>query len=641
MRTKQFLAFGVLAAVVGATVLVVTRQAPARTLALARVTTATVRAEVTGAGSVQPARVVALSFTGQGRIGKVHVAAGDLVTAGQVLATLDATAARLDIEAKEAALRFARRKLDAVSVTGRLDRLSTDAQTQQATTQTMTNRLLVTQAKKVRDAAIEAAASRLGAAGTQAGSDAAVRELDRARAAAADKKLEALVTTRDDARTTLETAKAATASAIARRDEARLAVDVWRAPVAKLTIARDDARRVLERATADLERARVMNPDAAANGSYFSDSLVVDAREKLTGVERDLTSQELVVTDLARVYEYALNAFGQTETAQSNAQARVDLADANLSSYAPTRDALARSLELSSETSRRSLENIEVMRRSNAVESARDAQSVKQSEAVAGQSEAAESLALRQATLRERGTRPVEVLDVGAMFDAALQALGQARERLQQLEIRAPFDGIVSTVAVKAGELAGVATPLPGVASSGSISTPPAFTVLDSSALSARVGFPDVDLTRIVVGQSAVVRFDALVGAKVVGKVASIEPSPTIVNSVSTTYVRVSFEELPRGLRVGMAAAATVVVGETVGAVVVPASALTEDAGVLKVRRATPKEATAAGDPPTTANTDVSAVVVATGERSDGNVQIVSGLSNGDMVVLPDGEVVR
>lgn len=641
MRTKRLITFGVLATVIGGAGFLVTRPAPPKSMALAEATTATVRAEVTATGTVQPARVVALSFNGPGRIGEVSVTPGDAVSAGQLLGSLDAATARLDVSARVTTLRLAEQKLAAVKTSGRLDRRTNEALTEQAAIVANSNRTLASVARQVSVASRNAAMARLATADEQAASDATIRDNDRSRLTTAQAKLDGLVSKRDDAQTGFETAKSATGAANGRRDIARTTVEAARATLTRLTLARDEARRVLERVSVDLDRSRAMNAEAIAGGVFISDNLVVAARDRFNAADRELTAHELVVGDLQRAYDLTLTAAAQAETVQANAQGRLDLAEANMTAQTATLDSLQRTLDGSAETARRSLENIEVVRRSNDADSTRDAQAVKQSELTATQAEAAAQLSRRQAALRGTGTLPVELLGVDAEVDAAAKALDQARERLQQLEIRAPFNGFVSAVSVKVGELAGSATPLPGVAPTGSTGAVAAFTLIDPSTLSVRVGFPDVDLTRILVGQRSVLRFDALPNIEVPGTVASIEPSPTIVNNVSTTYVRISLDEAPKGLRVGMAATARVVVGETAGALVVPASALTESAGVLRVRRATPRKETAAMEKATTANTDVVDAIVTIGDRSDGNVQVISGLSVGDLVVVPEGGVAK
>ena len=639
MRTKRIVSLGLVAAVVGFGGYVVLKPPPSRAIAVATAVRQTVLSEVSATGTVQPSKVVALSFPGMGRVSEVNVLPGDIVNAGQVLATLDASAVRIDVTAKESALALSRKRLRAIEVSGSLDRSATVALTNQASVQSTANSALVEQANQVRAGAQEAAWARAAAARTQASSDGVLRDLDAARLATAQTKLSGFVAKRDEVSALLDKAKASTAAAGARREELRLQAEIVRSGATKSGALRDDARRGLEKAQADLERSRAMNPDAAANGVFVSDNLVVVAREKFNSTDRDAAAQDALLADAQRAYDTAVDFAQRQETAQAAAQARFDLADANVSSQTVTVEAGQRMLDTTNETARRSAENVDSVTKANDAENARDAQAVKQSEATSSQSEAAVLLAQRQQALRDRGTRPVERLAAQAEVESATQALAVARERLDQLEVRAPFAGVISTVNVKAGEQTGSPSAPPGVAPSGIAAAP--FTMIDSSALFVRVGFPDVDLTRLVVGQKAVVVLDALPDSSIVGSVLGIEPAPTVVNTVSTTYVRIALLSQPKGMRVGMAAAVRVVVAETPNAIVIPAAGLTESLGVLSVKKVSPKSGTAISTSPTTGNTVITEVTVKTGERSDGRVQIVSGLSTGDVVVVPETVVAK
>ena len=599
----------------------------------------TVLSEVSASGTVQPSKVVALSFPGTGRVSEVNVLPGDIVNAGQVLATLDASAVRIDVEAKESALALSQRKLRAIEVSGSLDRSATVALTNQAAVQSTANSALAEQANRVRARAEEAAEARAVAAQSQASNDRVLRDSDAARLAAAQAKLAGFVAKRDEAVALLDKAKASSAAASARREELRLQAEIVRSGATKSGAVRDDARRGIEKAQADLERSRAMNPDAAANGIFVSDNLVVVAREKFNTADRDAVAQETLVADAQRAYDAAVDFAQRQETAQVSALARFDLADANVANQTATVEAGQRMLDTTSETARRSAENVDSVMKANDAEGARDAQAVKQSEASSSQSRAAVLLAQRQQVLRDRGTRPVERLAAQAEVESATQALAMANERLDQLEVRAPFAGVVATVNVKAGEQTGTSSAPPGVAPSGITAAP--FTMIDSSALFVRVGFPDVDLTRLAVGHKAIVVLDALPDSSIVGSVLSIEPAPTVVNNVSITYVRVALSSQPKGMRVGMAAAVRVVVAETPNAIVIPAAGLTESLGVLSVRKVSPKSGTSVSTSPTTGNTVITEITVKTGERSDGRVQIVSGLSTGDVVVVPEAVVAK
>lgn len=637
MQTKRVISFGLVAAVVGGGAFLVLQPEPAKVLTLATATTDMVRAEVSASGTVQPAKIVALGFGGQGRIAEVNVVPGDVVKLGQVLAALDASAARLDVAARQSALDVANRKLKAVEVSANLDRRAAAAQAAQSDVQSAQNAALVNDAMRVRKQAANAASGRVETSKSQAASDVSLRDAEVARLAAAQAKHVAYVTKRDDAVLALDRVRSTVTASLARRDELRGSVDAARAAATRAAAGRDDLRRALEKTQADLERSRALNPDAVANGVFISDNLVVAARERLNVAERDTAAQENLANDAQRAYDISLDAVARQEAAQGSAQARLDLAEGNVTSQAAVVESTQRAVEATTETARRSAENVTSVVKSNAAEDARDEQTVKQSEATSAQARAAANLAKRQQTLRDQGTLPVEVLNARAEVDAAKQLVLQSQERLGQLEVRAPFDGIVSTVSVKAGEQVGSQSSLPGVAATGVLAAP--FTLVDVSSLSVRVGFPDVDLTRVVVGQKTLVTLDALPEERIQGTVAGIEPSPTVVNNVSTTFVRIALGMRPKGLRVGMSASARVIVGETPTALVIPASALTEDLGVLRVRKASPKNGSAVDPKPTTGNTTITEVTVTTGDRNDGRVQVLSGLSVGEFVVLPDAVV--
>src|SRR5690606_24420119 len=73
----------------------------------ARVTRGNVTATVSASGSVASARERSLDFGTTGTVEKIYVKAGDRVRKGQVLARLDDTAARENLEAAKASLEAA------------------------------------------------------------------------------------------------------------------------------------------------------------------------------------------------------------------------------------------------------------------------------------------------------------------------------------------------------------------------------------------------------------------------------------------------------------------------------------------------------------------------------------------------------
>ena len=185
-----------------------------------------------------------------------------------------------------------------------------------------------------------------------------------------------------------------------------------------------------------------------------------------------------------------------------------------------------------------------------------------------------------------------------------------AQLRLRQGQIIAPIDGRVASVLVREGEQA-----TPGA---------PAVTVLDEAAYHITVNVDEIDIDRVEVGQEVLITLDALPDAPVQGIVSEIAPTSTSTSGVVTYLVTINIDEsAATDLRPGMSASAAITVDELDEVLVVPNWAVrldreTGEAFALVQR----------------ADGTIEEVVVETGLRNEQFSEIVSGLSEGDVVVL-------
>ena len=85
------------------------------------VTTGTIQQTVASSGTLEPASQANLNFAVSGTVTAVDVAAGQTVTAGQVLATVDTTALSDDLNAAQAQLTSAQDRLASDEARRRLD----------------------------------------------------------------------------------------------------------------------------------------------------------------------------------------------------------------------------------------------------------------------------------------------------------------------------------------------------------------------------------------------------------------------------------------------------------------------------------------------------------------------------------------
>jgi RND family efflux transporter MFP subunit len=598
-------------------------------LRTAEVTETELRSITNATGTVQPSRQAALSFSAGGRVTEVAVVAGQRVNAGDVLVRLDDAAARLELEARQAALREAEARVIALSTqVSAADRAANDAAARQAASATK-------QAKNVEDvtrAATAASNEQLEAnvalARRQSERDAAQLVLDEKRLTDAQDRLTRDLAAKDDAAKKLEAARAVQADALKRRDEVRDIVNSMRLEVSRLVLIRDDAQRAYDIAVADFERLRAINatPDSTP-GAFPSDRDVVSARKVLQAATAEVTKAEAELTRLQGIAEGTTDIITSAEREVTNAQSRFDVADGRATTSQANVDPARQRVEAQREIASKSAEQVDAAITAQMAGKRRDRQQVA---TAANATKAARDAAMvidEQNRQREQGARPAEIAAAKAVVDAAKVNVSIAQDSLAKLLLTAPFSGVVASVSTKVGEQVGTTAGSVGSSAAATDRAIGALTMIDDSALLIRLPLPEVDATKVKQGATAVVTFESLGAAAkpLAAKVDAIEPTPTAVNGVSTYTARVSLNNVPETIRVGMTASVEVLLAVRGKVVTVPAEALSERDGatIVKVASNDPKKVEPIERP------------VQVGERADGRVEIVSGLKVGERVVLP------
>ncbi|MEV8630574.1 biotin/lipoyl-binding protein [Streptosporangium sp. NPDC051023] len=133
--------------------------------------------------------------------------------------------------------------------------------------------------------------------------------------------------------------------------------------------------------------------------------------------------------------------------------------------------------------------------------------------------------------------------------------------------------------------------------------------------------FTESDITKLKVGQTASISFDALTGVTATGKVTQIQPTAATSNNVVQYPVTISFTEVPSEVRLGQTATVKVVVGQAENALAIPSTVVSTTAG-----RTTVTVLRNGGQVP---------VQVELGVKGDALTEITSGLAEGDQVVRP------
>ncbi len=223
--------------------------------------------------------------------------------------------------------------------------------------------------------------------------------------------------------------------------------------------------------------------------------------------------------------------------------------------------------------------------------------------AVTAQRDAAQA----QLDLLLAGATEAQIAAAQAQVDQAQAALELAQLALERATLRAPFDGIVSAVNVRAGEMASAGFP--------------AIVLIDPSAFRLAVSVDEMDVGRLAEGQIAEVTLEALSGVVITGTVKHIAPAATFEGGVVYYDVVIALSPTDAPIRADMTANATIVVQELADVLIVPT-------WIVRVDRSTGQTYVDRQVGDRTERVDV-----ALGVRYEGKAQVLSGLAEGDRLV--------
>jgi len=235
------------------------------------------------------------------------------------------------------------------------------------------------------------------------------------------------------------------------------------------------------------------------------------------------------------------------------------------------------------------------------------------SNAAADITSAAASLTSAEARLDEavRGPKQNALEQARQAVRTAQLSVEAAQIRLRNAQIVAPFDGTIANVSIAPGEFA-----------SGAAATPP-IVMLTPDALLLKISVGETDYPNVKIGQSGVALFDGIPGKVYPFSISQIGLSPTVTQGVVTFEVTAALVVLPDSPRPapGMNARGQLTIGSKPDILVVPPRAIRRRGSeqIVDVRR----------------DGVVAEQVVTTGISDDANIEILTGLAEGEIVVVP------
>lgn len=196
-------------------------------------------------------------------------------------------------------------------------------------------------------------------------------------------------------------------------------------------------------------------------------------------------------------------------------------------------------------------------------------------------------------------------------------AVTDAQDTLAKYYVRAPFAGTITAVNAYVGDDA-------GTAAVASIITPQQIVELSLN---------EVDAAKVKVGNKATLTFDAIDDLSLTGSVAQVDSVGAVSQGVVSYKVQISLDTQDVRVKPGMTVNASIQTDVHTDVLTVPSSAVKTTNGVSVVQVFTPPLADTGGTAGVVSKTLPVPVQVTTGISDDTNIEILSGLTEGEQVV--------
>ncbi|MEI7741219.1 MAG: efflux RND transporter periplasmic adaptor subunit [bacterium] len=539
---------------------------------------------VTATGSVAPLAKYTLSFERQGKIKEIPVKVGDLVRAGDALAILD------DAEAKNALMRA---KANEAGAYAKLKQVTGGTRAEEiylAETALKARELELAQIKALSEANLGTASSDQSAAGQRVSS----------------------------AQTDLEKTKAKAVSDL--DSDYANGIATLRSNFGKLS----QALVVVDRT----RRLYFESRDTIVHGAR-----ILEIQRQAEGYVEDLNKKIQVANDQSGIdsaFVVAANAVEKTlETVQYLRNTAIE--DPNIRDTFPTNErtnieAERASVEATDTAVTNARQNIENQKSANSIaissaestlrdaESALATQNQRQtgtlisgsSDVTRAQSAVAEAQA--QLKLKRASARSSDVDAALAELDAVKSSVADAEVGVTKTVLRAPVDGVITDISIDIGEVVGVST-----------NVNPVVTMIAAPPYVIEANIAEIDIPKIKLENGVDINFDAYQGNDFKGHVSEIYPAETVVQGVIYYRIKVAFDDVGVLALPGMTANLKLIAASKDQALVVPYAAVIREGKVDYVRI------------PNGITFDKREVKV--GIQSDTEVEILSGVSEGDKVI--------
>ena len=205
---------------------------------------------------------------------------------------------------------------------------------------------------------------------------------------------------------------------------------------------------------------------------------------------------------------------------------------------------------------------------------------------------------------------PFNLQSAQVSVDNANNAVATATNNLDNAVLTAPAPGIVASIANQVGEFV-----------TGGNTNSPFIVLTNTQSLVLHGTIGESDVAKLKLGQVANLTVDALTGQRMTGRIVSLDPVATIQSGVPVYGIDIAVDVPASGIKAGMSASASVILASKQNVLTVPNTTIRTVSGQRGVQVLKDGEIV-----------DTAATF---GLANDTVTEVVSGLAEGDVVVIP------
>lgn len=211
--------------------------------------------------------------------------------------------------------------------------------------------------------------------------------------------------------------------------------------------------------------------------------------------------------------------------------------------------------------------------------------------------------------LKQAGYTTEQIINQEAKLEQAKANVKNIQAQLAKTILWTPISGVVTKQDAKQGEIASANTPI--------------VSIISEAQFETETNVPEADIAKIKIGNKAKITLDAY-GSDAIFEaiVVKIDPAETMIEGVATYKTALQFIKEDQRVKSGMTANVDILTDRRDNIIILPQRAVVSRNGDKIVQVLNGK--------------DIKEIKIKTGLRgSDGNIEILEGVAEGDKVVLP------